>query len=271
MKKAKFMSFVCSMLFIGILFAAAIFFEPATGGATTFLLGSCGCSLVSPRQNPNTVENPFPSISEEPRLIALTFDDGPSVYTLQLLDALGKRDAFATFFTAGEAVNVYPTIANRIVAEGHEIACHAYSHPFLATLSADEIRMELTKSRNAIYSATGTVPAILRPPYGNFNSQVQSVAMEFDMPLILWNVDTIDWRDRDVEVILGRIINPRGFPLVQSGDIILMHDTLSTTVDAAIKIVYKLQEHGFQFVTVSQLFDAKDVQLIPGAVYGCAR
>ena len=269
MDKAKFMSFVCSMLFIGILFAAAFFFEPAARG-TIYLLGACGCSVAGGRHDTNPT-TPFPRLSDEPKLIALTFDDGPSEYTLHILDALSKRGAFATFFTTGLEVNVYPHIANRIVMEGHEIACHAYSHPFLTTLSAEEIRLELTNSRNAIYDATGAFPAILRPPYGNFDSVVSSIAAEFGMPMILWNVDTIDWRDRDVEVILSRIINTRGFPLVQSGDIILMHDTLSTTVDAAIKIVDLLQEQGFQFVTVSQLFDSKEIRLIPGAAYGCAR
>ena len=270
MIKAKLMSFVCSVLFIGIIFAAAFIFEPAKGGAATYLPGTCGCSMASSRQNTDS-DDPFPSISNEPRLIALTFDDGPSEYTLRLLDALKQREAVATFFTAGEAVNTYPHIAYRIVAEGHEIACHAYSHPFLTNLGADEIRIELTNSRDAIYSATGAIPSMFRPPYGSFDSQVRSVAAEFGMPLILWNVETADWRDRDVELILSRIINQRGVPLVRSGDIIIMHDTLSTTVDAAIRTVDILHELGFQFVTVSQLFDAKGIQPAPGEVFSCAR
>ena len=249
------------MVFIGFLFTAAFFFESAAG--------ICGCSTVSPRINLNS-ENPFPRVSDEPMLIALTFDDGPSVYTSLLLDAFSERGAFATFFTAGEEVNANPHIAYRIVNEGHEIACHTYSHPILTTLSAEEIRIELAKSRESIYNATGTFPAVMRPTYGNHNSQVRSVAAEFGMPLILWNVDTADWRDRDSEVIHNRIINPRGLPLVQNGDIIIMHDTIGTTVEAAIKIVDSLQELGFQFVTVSRLFDAKGIELIPGAVYSCA-
>ena len=270
MKKAKFMSFVSSTLFIGILFAAAFFIEPAASGTAVCLSESCGCSMVNPRIGHN-IGNPFPRVSNEPKFIALTFDDGPSEHTLQLLDALGERGALATFFTVGEAINAYPHIAYRIVREGHEMACHSYSHPFLTTLTADEIRTELKKSRDAIYNASGSFPTVFRPPYGLHDPLVRSVAAEFGMPLILWSVDTIDWRDRDVDAILSHIINPHGFPLVQNGDIILMHDTLSTTVDGAIKIVDELLGLGFRFVTVSQLFDRAGIHLIPGTVYGCAR
>ena len=258
------------MLFIGMIFFAAFYFELAAFGSAANLSYGCGCRRVGAVHD-NDVGNPFPGRMKASKLIALTFDDGPSEYTLMLLDAFSERNAVATFFTAGEAVRANPHIAYRIVSEGHEIACHAYSHPFLTSLTADEIRVELTKSRDAIYEATGVYPAILRPPYGNYDLLVQSVATEFGLPIILWNVDTIDWRDRDVDIILSRITNSRGAPLVQNGDIIIMHDTLQTTVDAAIKIVDKLQGLGFQFVTVSQLFEAKDINLIPGAIYGCAR
>ena len=267
MFKARLMSIVCSMILIGALFFAAFFVGLADVETDFFYAWECGCNASISNNNPN----PFPMTFNGPKLIALTFDDGPSVYTLQLLDALIEREAVATFFTHGEAVNMYPYIARRILQEGHEIACHAYSHPFLTKLTEEEIRRELTNSRNAIYNATGVVPAVHRPPYGSHDSLVRSVVAEFGMPLVLWNIETADWRDRDVDLILSRVINSRGVPLVQSGDIIILHDTLQTTVDAAIKMVDLLQEHGFRFVTVSQLFDAKGIQMIPGAVYGCAR
>ena len=270
MNKAKFMSFACSMFFVGGLFLAAFYFELAAYGAAAYLPGACGCMTAGVRLDPK-IENPIRRQSQEPGFVALTFDDGPSEYTVQLLDALSNRAVALTFFTTGTEVNAYPHIANRIVQEGHEIACHAYSHSYLTELTADEIRAELANSRDAIYTATGVFPALHRPPYSSYDSLVRSIAEEFGMPLILWNVDTIDWRDRDVELILSRIINFRGYSMVQSGDIILMHDTLPTTVDAALIIIDKLQEQGFQFVTVSQLFEKKEIELIPGAVYGCAR
>ena len=203
--------------------------------------------------------------------IALTFDDGPVFYTSRLLDALYVRGVSATFFTTGRNVLANPQIAARIVNEGHEIACHAHSHARLINLSEDGVRRELTNSRNAIYRATGTHPVLLRPPYGNHDSMVRSVAREFYMPLIIWNIDTWDWRDRNVETILSRVVDANGNATVQNGDIILMHDTSNVSVDAAIRIVDTLIALGFRFVTVSELFEINGITPEPGGVYRNAR
>ena len=214
---------------------------------------------------------PALTFPEGATLIALTFDDGPSSHTSRLLDALNARGARATFFTTGRAVNANPHIAARIVSEGHEIACHAHTHPLLTNLSADAIRRELTNSRNAIYNATGVFPALFRPPYGGQNSTVRSVAAEFNMPLIFWNIDTEDWRSRNAQAILRTVVTANGTPRVRDGDIILMHDTVSATVEATIQIIDQLQARGFYFVTVSQLFEARGRQLVPGVSYRSAR
>ena len=203
--------------------------------------------------------------------IALTFDDGPVFYTQRLLDELYVRGVSATFFTTGRNVAANPRLAARIVNEGHEIACHAHSHARLVNLSEEGVRRELTNSRNAIYNATGTHPVLLRPPYGNHNNMVRSVAREFGMPLITWNIDTLDWRDRDIETILSRVVDARGNAIVQNGDIILMHDTSNISVDAAIRMVDVLLGLGFRFVTVSELFEVNGITPEPGGVYRIAR
>ena len=274
MKMAKFLCSLCTALAASLFFAANLYASPATYGLAASAPYNGGWNMVdSRRPNPdwrNMIGGPL-VIPEGAKLIALTFDDGPSGHTPRLLDELQMRGAVATFFTSGNMIAARQDVAARIVEEGHEIACHAYSHPYLTSLSTDGIRRELTNSRNAIYNATGTKPAVFRPPYGDQNAAVRSVAAEFDMPLILWSIDTIDWRDRNVQTILSRIVDSQGNPRVQDGDIILMHDTHATTVDATIEIVDILQEQGFFFVTVSQLFEARDIQLVPGGIHRSAR
>ena len=200
------------------------------------------------------------------RQIALTFDDGPSVYTVRLLDALYDRNVPATFFVLGRRVEQYPDVAVRIVRDGHEIASHSYRHPVLTRMSANRIRDELFKGRNAIYQAVGIKPTLFRPPYGAHNSVVQAVAAEFGYPIILWSVDTRDWESRNVGAIMSHFIDQNGVR-IRDGDIILMHDIYSTTVDAAIKAIDLLLAEGFTFVTVSDLLIEHYGELTPGKVY----
>ena len=200
------------------------------------------------------------------RQVALTFDDGPSVYTSRLLDALYERNVPATFFVLGRRVAHHPYIAVRIVEEGHEIASHSYRHPVLTRMSADRIREELTRGRYAVYQATGIIPTLFRPPYGAHNMRVQAVAAEFGYPIILWSVDTRDWETRTVDAIMSHFRDQNSV-LIRDGDIILMHDIYSTTIDAAIKAVDLLLAEGFTFVTVTQLLTEQYGTLTPGKVY----
>ena len=226
--------------------------------------------LIDTWQGPRWMRQPR-VIPPGARLVALTFDDGPSRHTPRLLDALYERGVSATFFTTGKFVNINPQTAARIVAEGHEIGCHAFSHQLLTGLSADAIRRELANSSNAIYNATGTRPTLFRPPYGGHNATIRRISAELYMPLIFWSVDTNDWRYNNAQTILRNVFDSRGNPRVQEGDIILMHDITASSVDAAILIIERLQEHGFHFVTVSQLFEAQGIMLEPGVVYRNAR
>jgi len=201
------------------------------------------------------------------RQIALTFDDGPSVQTIRLLDALYARNVSATFFVLGQQVAAFPAVAQRIVREGHEIANHSYSHPDLSRMSAAGIREQLARCRSIIYQTTGQYPSLLRPPYGSHNSTVQSVAGEFGYPLILWSVDTRDWESRNVNAILGHFVAPDGTVRIRDGDIILMHDIYPTTIDAAIRAIDILLANGFEFVTISDLLTARYGAITPGKVY----
>ena len=199
--------------------------------------------------------------------IAITFDDGPGIYTSRLLDALSDRDVTATFFVLGQRVATNPSIATRIVNEGHEMASHSYGHPDLTKKSAAGIRDELSQCRDIIYQTTGKHPTLLRPPYGAHNSTVQFVAKEFGYPLIMWSVDTRDWQSRNVNTIMGHFANANGTVRIRDGDIILMHDIYATTIDAAIRAIDILLAEGFTFVTVSELLTERYGELTPGKVY----
>ena len=200
--------------------------------------------------------------------IALTFDDGPHpVYTRKLLDALYERGIPVTFFVLGQQVVANPELTRRIVAEGHEIANHSFSHPEFPRRSAAVIRDELYRTHNAIYQTTGVRPSLMRPPYGAHNATTRSVAAEFGYPLILWSVDTRDWESRNVNAILSHFFHPNGTPRIVDGDIILMHDIYGTTVEAAIRAVDRLIQYGFTFVTTSELLLSQRDTLTPGAVY----
>ena len=182
--------------------------------------------------------------------IAITFDDGPhSQNTPRLLDMLRARNIKATFFVVGRNVDLYPGITRQIVAEGHEIASHTYTHRLLTKLGDDQVRQELDKTRDAIVRATGVQPRVMRPPYGALlQRQREWVHAEYGYPTILWSVDPNDWQRPGSSVVCARILSQ-----TTAGGIILAHDIHAGTIDAMPATLDGLLRKGFKFVTVSQL------------------
>lgn len=194
---------------------------------------------------------------DEP-FVAMTFDDGPSPLTTpRLLDILAERHIKATFFIVGENAAQYPKIVKRIIAEGHEIGNHSWSHPNLALLSDDKVRSELQRTDDAIFQAAGVHPKLMRPPYGSLSSlrgQARWINREFGYKIILWDVDPLDWKYRNSTHVESEILNgdksQRG---AHPGAIILSHDIRATTVDAMPSTLDQLIAKGFKFVSVSEL------------------
>lgn len=185
-------------------------------------------------------------VKEEKPMIALTFDDGPNPkYTMQILDTLEKYGAAATFFEVGSLVEAYPEVSRRIVAIGCEIGNHSYSHRQLTGLSAAEIEEQTRKTQQAVKNAVGYEPTLVRPTYGDINGTVKN---SINMPLILWSIDTLDWKSKDSDAVARHILKN-----VKDGDIILMHDVYASTAKAVELVVGELQKRGFQLVTVSTL------------------
>ena len=186
--------------------------------------------------------------------VAMTFDDGPHPKnTPRLLDMLRARNIRATFYVIGKNVDRYPEIVRRIVAEGHEIGNHTYTHRNLKSLNAAQVREEMQKTQDAIVRAAGVKPRTMRPPYGSlYTKQRATIFNEFGYPTIMWSVDPNDWKRPGASVVTSRILNG-----ADNGAIILAHDLHAPTVDAMPATFDGLLKRGFQFITVSQMLTLK--------------
>lgn len=193
------------------------------------------------------------------KLIALTFDDGPSNNTLKLLDELNKRDVKATFFVLGSRVGNFEDVIIKAYQDGHQIGSHTFSHKNLFYLTEEEIKNEIEKTNNAIYNVIGVRPTIIRVPYGNINSKIRSIS---DMNHILWNVDTLDWKYKNTNKVYKIIISK-----ATDGDIILLHDIFKTSVNGVLKAIDELKKQGFEFVTIDEMVYLKGIKLDKSKTY----
>ena len=203
-----------------------------------------------PPAAPAAPETTWSQVRVNEPVIALTFDDGPHpTLTPQLLDLLAQRKIHATFFVVGQMVKDHPEILQRALREGHEIANHSFTHPNLAKMSEDGVRRELTGTKDLITNAIARPVTLMRPPYGSLsNGQKKLVHGDLGYKIILWDVDPLDWKDRNSGTVARRILEG-----THKGSIILAHDIHKTTVDAMPTVLDGLLAKGFRFVTVSEL------------------
>lgn len=198
-------------------------------------------------------------VSKKIKYVAFTFDDGPGKYTDKLLDALDKYHSKATFFVVGTSTVNYKKQLKREYDMNMEIGSHTYNHKNLKTLSKSDIKKEISKTSNLIYDVTGAKPTLLRPPYGNYNKTVSKNA---GVPMIYWTDDTLDWKNKNKKYVSKTIQKN-----TKDGDIILLHDIHSTSVDGFIKALPKLKKKGFELVTVSELYRIKGKKLKNGKMH----
>lgn len=199
--------------------------------------------------------------AEAEKLVALTFDDGPSgKYTRRLLEGLEERDAKATFLLCGYRMEQYPELTEQIFEEGHEIGLHGYSHKSMKDMCRRDVAQELEKAMALV--PAGCEVSFVRSPGGFCGNYVQTAAADMELAILSWSVDPRDWATHNAEAIEKEVISH-----VRDGDVILLHDMSDSSVDAALMIVDELQEQGFRFVTASELAKARDVTLVPGTKY----
>ena len=192
-------------------------------------------------------------------MVALTFDDGPGERTGELLAQLEKYNAHATFFMQGKNIPGKEDFVKKMKETGCELGNHSYDHPQLTKLSADKIANQIGTTNDLIQQAAGSTATVMRPPYGAINDTVRS---SVGLPMILWSIDTLDWKTRNAQSSIDTVMNA-----VQDGDVILMHDIHTESIDAALVLIPKLEEAGYQLVTVSEMAKAKGVALQNGEKY----
>lgn len=198
------------------------------------------------------------------KLVCFTFDDGPyAPVTNKILDTLEQYDGRATFFVVGDRVKTYQNQIKRAHEMGCEIGTHTYSHVNLTRLSVSEMQKELKKSCDAISSITGEEVKILRPPEG---ATSETVKANVGMPMVLWSVDSRDWKYRNADKNYDGVMNN-----IFDGSIVLMHDLYPATAEAVAKLIPKLAAEGYKFVTFSELMEIRGIEVKPGEKYFSAK
>lgn len=181
-----------------------------------------------------------------PKYIALTFDDGPSrKYTPILLDGLKERGVHATFFLMGKNIEGKEDIVKRMSEEGHLIGNHSYEHIQLTKAGAKAVCEAVEHTQEQIGAITGKRPEYIRPPYGDWNEELEE---EIGMTPVLWSLDSLDWKLKDTGKIIHQVLKD-----VKDGDIILLHDIFPSSVEAALELIDILQKEGYVFVTADEL------------------
>ncbi len=180
------------------------------------------------------------------KTVALTFDDGPhETWTPALLDGLKERGVKATFFLMGENIEGKEEIVRRIAEEGHLIGNHSYRHVQLTKAGVDDVCESFERTGDIIEELTGRRPQYVRPPYGDWNEELEC---RTNLTTVLWNVDSMDWSSQSSSQIAGKVCRE-----VEDGDIILMHDIFRSSEEAALEIIDRLTQEGWRFVTVDEL------------------
>ena len=199
--------------------------------------------------------------AENEKLVALTFDDGPSGrFTRRLLDGLAERGARATFLLCGYRMEQYPELTERICREGHEIGIHGYTHDSMADMTRERLDREIRETMDLL--PAGCEPSFLRPPGGQCGGHTAEAAAAQGLAVLSWSLDPRDWATDDAGAIRREILRQ-----VRDGDVVLLHDMSDSSVDAALAVVDELQRQGYEFVTVSELARARGTAVIPGRCY----
>lgn len=185
------------------------------------------------------------------KLVSVTFDDGPSTFTEKYLDILKNYGATTTFFNIGQNVDALKELPKKVLDAGHHVASHSYTHPQLSKLTPDDLVSQLTRTKDSIQNATNVKTTMLRPPYGDFNMTTWLNSKGHISSEILWNQDTLDWKQPGVDNIVAGALKS-----IVPGSIVLMHDgggKRDQDVEALPKIFDELSRQGYKMVSIQEL------------------
>ena len=191
--------------------------------------------------------------SESEKKIAITFDDGPSVFTLEILDLLKNYDAKATFFCIGKNVEAHPEIIRQIISEGHLVGNHSYNHSkFFDFYNTKKIIEEINKTDLVLEQFTTKKINFFRPPYGVTTPSIRRALKVTKHKVIGWNIRSLDGGIKNQDLIFNRIIKR-----VSPGGIVLLHDTALHSVLVLEQFLQFLQQQDYQVVSVEELLSLK--------------
>lgn len=195
-------------------------------------------------------------------MVALTFDDGPSRNTADIIALFEQYGGRGTFFMVGNRIQQYSDITKQVLEQGSEIASHTWDHKKLTSISDSEVRQEFQAVIDVVESITGARPRFVRPPYGAVDDRVKAVGADMNIAFVNWNIDTLDWKTRDAKATYDAIMAE-----VADGSIVLCHDLHDATGEAMKLVIPELARQGYQMVTVTELFQAKGIDVEAGALY----
>ena len=190
------------------------------------------------------------------KYVALTFDEGPSEHTEDIVRILGEKGVKATFFVEGDKVAGASDALRAIEESGNELGTNAFADIDLGEMSATELRDQISRSFDAVENATGERPTLLRPPFGSFSDRNWADAMDLMGAVVTWNVDSGDWLLQGAASVVETVAGSVG-----NGDIVLLTDNEATagqTVEVLPQIIDRLKEAGYEMVTVSELISMDD-------------
>lgn len=195
------------------------------------------------------------------RQIALTYDDGPNdPFTLKLLDVLNRYSVKATFFLIGKYVDQRPDIARELIAQGHVVGNHTYTHPNLIFRNSRQVKEEIDRCDRSLRDAIGDARApLFRPPFGGRRPATLRTIRAAGLLPVMWNITGYDWNAKTADAIEQKIV-----PKVRGGDVVLLHDgghlqfgaDRSFTVQATDRLISRFHNEGYEFVTISQMCNA---------------
>jgi peptidoglycan/xylan/chitin deacetylase (PgdA/CDA1 family) len=215
-----------------------------------FVFNLIGSSLISSNYHVKAFCN---NPSETEKKIVITFDDGPSPYTLEVLDLLKKYNTKATFFCIGKNIEVYPEIVKQIIAEGHLVGNHSYSHsPFFDFYNAKKITEEIQQTDILLKKYISKKTNFFRPPYGVTTPSIRRALKITGHKVIGWNIRSLDGGTKNQNLIFNRIIKR-----ISPGGIVLLHDTASHSVLVLEQFLQFLQNQNYQVVSVEELLNLK--------------
>ncbi len=192
---------------------------------------------------------PIYSVETTEKKIAVTFDAAWSAEDTDIiLDILKKHDAKITVFAVGDWIRMNPEAVKKFHENGHEIGNHSDTHALFSNISDEKLRQEIENCNKEIEKITGKKPKVLRAPSGDYNNKSIEMTESYNMKMIQWDVDSLDWKKLSVDEMYSRVIEK-----TQNGSILLFHNGVENTPEALDKILTKLKADGYEFVTVSEL------------------